>query len=187
MSIVPIKMKLKENEMAITIIKSDITTLSVDIIVNAANNALCGGGGVDGAIHRAAGHSLLAKCRTLGGCETGKCKLTKAYNLPAHYIIHTVGPVWYGGGKNEETLLASCYRESLLIAEQKESSSIAFPAISCGAYRFPIERACEIAIDEIVSFLENSETEIDVILVASNDFIKREWEKAYEELENRRA
>lgn len=137
--------------MKIEILQADITQLKVDAIVNAANNAMCGGGGVDGAIHRAAGTELLAECRTLKGCETGHAKITSGYNLPADYVIHTVGPVWDGGGNNEESLLASCYRESLLLANKHQLKSIAFPAISCGAYRFPIAKACDIAINEILN------------------------------------
>jgi len=136
--------------MKIEILQTDITTLMVDAIVNAANNAMCGGGGVDGAIHRAAGEELLAECRTLKGCATGHAKITRGYNLPATYVIHAVGPVWYGGHKNEEALLASCYRESIKIANEYNLKTLAFPAISCGAYKFPIERACEIAINEVI-------------------------------------
>lgn len=138
--------------MNIEILKIDITQLHIDAIVNAANNAMCGGGGVDGAIHRKAGKELLIECLTLKGCKTGEAKLTNGYNLPSKYIIHTVGPVWYGGHKNEESLLASCYQETLKIANEKGFKTIAFPAISCGAYRFPIEKACEIAIKEVSSF-----------------------------------
>jgi len=138
--------------MNIEIIKTDITLLKIDAIINAANNAMCGGGGVDGAIHRKAGRELLTECRTLKGCKTGKAKLTKGYNLPAKYIIHTVGPVWYGGHKNEEFLLTSCYQECLKIADTNGFKVIAFPAISCGAYRFPINKACDIAIKEVYNF-----------------------------------
>jgi len=145
--------------MNIEVIKTDITKLEVDAIVNAANNAMCGGGGVDGAIHRAAGVQLLEECRTLKGCKTGYAKLTKGYDLPAKYIIHAVGPVWYGGHKNEEQLLASCYRECMVIANNRNLKSIAFPAISCGAYRFPIPKACDIAVYEIKKSLNESSIE----------------------------
>ncbi len=145
--------------MTIEIIQTDITQLKVDAIVNAANSFLCGGGGVDGAIHQAAGAPLLEECRTLDGCSTGYAKLTKGYLLPAHYIIHAVGPVWIDGNHNERALLASCYRECMKIANNKKLKSIAFPAISCGVYGFPIPEACEIAVNEVIRALKDSTIE----------------------------
>jgi O-acetyl-ADP-ribose deacetylase len=156
----------------IQIIQGDITTLTLDAIVNAANTSLLGGGGVDGAIHRAAGHELLAECRTLNGCKTGEAKITKGYNLPARYVIHTVGPVWRGGENNEESLLANCYRNSLKLAVDNKIKSIAFPSISTGVYGYPIEKACRVALKEILSFLEDQPTieKVMVVCFSKGDF-----------------
>jgi O-acetyl-ADP-ribose deacetylase (regulator of RNase III) len=137
----------------IEIAQGDITQQRVDVIVNAANTSLLGGGGVDGAIHRAAGPGLLEECRKLEGCPTGAAKLTGAYNLPSKWVIHTVGPIWHGGGHHEDELLAQCYRNSLQLASNRRMKTIAFPSISTGAYGFPVERACKIALREIKTFL----------------------------------
>ncbi len=141
----------------VEIIAADITKLELDAIVNAANTSLLGGGGVDGAIHRAAGPELGDECRALGGCSTGEAKITKGHGLPADWVIHTVGPVWHGGKADEDQLLAGCYRNSLELARQHQIRSIAFPSISTGAYRFPFELAAKIAIETVAAFLETDE------------------------------
>ena len=138
------------------VVEGDITKLTVDAIVNAANESLLGGGGVDGAIHRAAGPELLAECRTLGGCATGSAKITAGYRLPAKWVIHAVGPVWHGGGSGEDDLLASCYRTSLALAVQAGAKTVAFPSISTGVYRFPIERAAQIAVKTVADVLASN-------------------------------
>jgi len=155
----------------IEIVQGDITALAVDAIVNAANQSLLGGGGVDGAIHRAAGPELLAECRTLGGCPTGQAKVTAGYNLSAKHVIHTVGPVWHGGARGEDDLLASCYRTSLALAEQHDCRTVAFPSVSTGAYGFPIERASRIALREIAAFLGKSGVveQVTVVCFAARD------------------
>ena len=157
----------------IQIVEGDITQQQVDAIVNAANTSLLGGGGVDGAIHRAAGPELLEETRKIGGCPTGEARVSKGYRLPARWVIHTVGPVWRGGHKNEEALLASCYGNSFMAARDLGIKTIAFPSISTGAYGFPLERATEIALEETRKFLETDKTLTGVVFVCFG-------EKAYE-------
>lgn len=166
----------------IEIFQGDITGLKVDAIVNAANNSLLGGGGVDGAIHRAAGKELLNECKLLNGCKTGEAKITKAYNLPAKYVIHTVGPVWRDGLHNENELLASCYRNSLNLAVSHNIKSIAFPSISTGAYRFPISKAADIAINEVKEFLNKNHTIEKVIFVCFDDRTLKIYNERLKEL-----
>ncbi len=163
----------------IGIIQGDITKIEVDAIVNAANNTLLGGGGVDGAIHRAAGPELLKECRKLNGCETGKAKITKGYKLPAKYVIHTVGPIWHGGSNNEDQLLASCYRNSLQLAVENGIRTIAFPSISTGAYRFPVRRAARIAMQEISGFLEENGSIDKVFMVCFDEGTMEAYIEAY--------
>lgn len=153
----------------LSVVRADITTLAVDAIVNAANASLLGGGGVDGAIHRAAGPQLLAECMLLGSCATGAAKITGAYGLPARHVIHTVGPVWHGGSKGEPELLASCYRRSLELALEHDCSSIAFPAISTGIYGYPAAEAARIAVDTIRKHLAGHEWPKKVVLVAFDE------------------
>lgn len=167
----------------IQVIDSDITRLSVEAIVNAANSSLLGGGGVDGAIHRAAGAELLAECRTLGGCPTGEAKITRGYKLPAKYVIHTVGPVWRGGSHHEDEFLQNCYRNSLSLAVQYGLRTIAFPSISTGVYGFPIERASRIAVAVVSAFLAQDDTLTMVTFVC---FGQRDYQVYLRAVEARR-
>ena len=165
----------------IEVLKTDITTLDVDAIVNAANNSLLGGGGVDGAIHRAAGPELFNECAALGGCETGQAKLTRGYRLPARFVIHTVGPVWTGGERDEHELLANCYRFCFAIAREKGLRTIAFPAISCGVYRFPVDRAVEIAVRETVAELKANDAIEKVIFACFGEEVYSAYVRALRE------
>lgn len=159
----------------IRLLRDDITALAVDAIVNAANSGLLGGGGVDGAIHHAAGPGLYEECRRLGGCPTGEVRLTRGHALPARFVIHAVGPIWQGGDADEDALLAACYRNALLLAAERSFATIAFPAISCGVYGFPIPRACRIALGEIRGFLAASDLPREVSLVCFDAAVYREY------------
>ncbi|MDS4021273.1 MAG: O-acetyl-ADP-ribose deacetylase [Candidatus Competibacter sp.] len=162
----------------IRIVEADITQLRVDAIVNAANRSLLGGGGVDGAIHRAAGPDLLVECRALGGCETGQAKITGGYRLPARHVIHTVGPVWQGGERGEPELLAACYRNSLRLAIERGLRTIAFPAISCGVYGYPPDQAARIAVRQVRAFLAEDDRIETVYLVCFGEDIRQSFQQA---------
>lgn len=164
------------------LLQGDITRVEVDAIVNAANSSLLGGGGVDGAIHRAAGPELVQECRLLGGCKTGQAKVTKGYRLPAKYVIHTVGPVWRGGAFGEPELLASCYRSSLALAVEKGARSIAFPAISCGIFGYPADQASRIAVGETARFLESEPAIEKVLFVCFGRDVYEAYKDALREL-----
>ena len=167
----------------IQVVRGDITKQAVDAIVNAANCSLLGGGGVDGAIHRAAGPELLAECRTLNGCETGKAKITRGYRLPARFVIHTPGPVWHGGTRNEEALLASCYRSCLELASANGCETVAFPSISTGVYHFPLEKASGIAIGTIAAYLAEHPEIRQVRMVCFDAGTEEHYRRALEQLE----
>ena len=172
------------NDMArFSVVKGDIVKSKTDAIVNAANTSLLGGGGVDGAIHRAAGSGLLEECQTLGGCPTGEAKITKGYKLKAAYVIHTPGPIWRGGKWGEETLLANCYRNSLALAKENGIHTIAFPSISTGVYCFPVELAAKIAVREIMTFLAQDDTLEKVVMTCFDDTTKAAYTAALEQYE----
>ena len=162
----------------IQIVSSDITRLQADAIVNAAKRSLLGGGGVDGAIHRAAGPELLAECRTLGGCETGQAKITRGYRLPARHVIHTVGPIWQGGGQGEPELLAACYRNCLKLAVAHGVRTLAFPAISCGVYGYPLDQAASIAVREVRAFLAADDRIDTVYLVCFGEEVLEAYRRS---------
>jgi O-acetyl-ADP-ribose deacetylase (regulator of RNase III) len=164
-------MLMKDSLAKIDLVRGDITKVEVDAIVNAANTTLLGGGGVDGAIHRAAGPELLVESRTLGGCQPGEAKLTRGYNLPARFVIHTVGPFWTGGRRGEAEVLANCYRNSLRLSAGRTIKTMAFPAISCGAYRYPILEAAQIAVETTREFLAKDDNIDKVIFVVASDEI----------------
>ena len=166
-------------EPRLTLVRGDITKLAVDAIVNAANTTLLGGGGVDGAIHRAAGPQLLAECKTLGGCRPGDAKITGGYLLPARFVIHTVGPVWSGGRRGEAETLTNCYRNSLRVAGENGVRTIAFPAISCGAYRYPIADAAKIAVETTREFLRGDDSIAEVTFVVSSDDIEAAYQRLF--------
>lgn len=164
----------------IEIVHGDITSLNIDAIVNAANSTLHGGGGVDGAIHRAAGPRLLDECKTLGGCPTGEAKITNGYNLKAKYVLHTVGPIWYGGNKSEDIFLENCYKNSLKLAVENNISSIAFPSISTGVYNFPFKRASHLALKSTISFLNQDETLNKIIFICFSERDYKEYLQIFE-------
>jgi len=166
----------------IEIVEGDITKIEVDAIVNAANTSLLGGGGVDGAIHRAAGPELLAETKTIGGCPTGEARVTKGYRLPAKWVIHTVGPIWSGGNRNEDELLASCYRNSFKAAREIGALTIAFPSISTGAYRFPMEKATNIALSETKSFLLANQSIKKVVFVCFGSEVHKKYQEVFKEV-----
>ncbi len=180
-------MNIKAVTKRIAIVKGDITRQTVDAIVNAANTTLLGGGGVDGAIHRAAGPELLAECRTLGGCPTGQARITKGYRLPAKWVIHTVGPVWRDGRRGEDELLASCYRSCFALAERHDIRTLAFPSISTGAYGFPMDRAARIALTETKKFLEKNTSVEKVLLVCFGKAALEIYQAALKEIAETRA